>query len=560
MSHNDTEVTAFQLVDQKTNKLVWESDNVEEFAGSTVFNSIYYLDFTQVSDTGTFYIRVNEARSGPFRISTDVYRNTADFLLNYIRQQRCGYNPVLKDSCHVQDGFIVFHPDPEIDSSYINMFGGWHDASDYLRYGMTSANSVFQMLFAWEQNPEVFQDIYNENGEPGLNNIPDILDEAKWGLDWLVKMNPGKNLMFKQIADDRDHAGFRLPGIDSVDYGKGLMRPVYFCTGEPQGYGDNFNRTTGLASLAAKYSSAFALGSKVLRDYYPEFADLLKDKAIDAYTLGRNNPGYCQTNPRGAPYFYEEQNWVDDMELAAIQLNTQTGDQIFYEDAIKYGEMEPFTPWMGSDTARHYQWYPFLNLGHYYIAENEAFEDSEQFIEFFKNDLDKVSERAHDNSFGIGIPFIWCSNNLVAAILTQCSLYRNITGDSTYIRMEASLRDWLLGCNPWGTSMIVGLPENGDTPVDTHSSISYLVNLQPTGGLVDGPVYPSIYNNLKGIYLSEPDEYENVQPGFARYHDDFADYSTNEPTLDGTASLSYYFSSMEKEGMRQNDILAGRKR
>lgn len=43
-------------------------------------------------------------------------------------------------------------------------------------------------------------------------------------------------------------------------------------------------------------------------------------------------------------------------------------------------------------------------------------------------------------------------------MLTQCRLYRETTGDDTYAEMEASLRDWLFGCNPWGTSMIVELP------------------------------------------------------------------------------------------------------
>jgi hypothetical protein len=71
------------------------------------------------------------------------------------------------------------------------------------------------------------------------------------------------------------------------------------------------------------------------------------------------------------------------------------------------------------------------------------------------------------------------------------------------------------------------------------------------GGLVDGPVYRTIYNGLKGIVLFEPDPYASFQNGIAVYHDDMGDYSTNEPTMDGTASLSYCLSSLEKEGLRQ---------
>ena len=315
------------------------------------------------------------------------------------------------------------------------------------------------------------------------------------------------------------------------------------------------NRTTGMASLAGKFASAFALGSKLLDIFYPDFAGELKKKATDAFQLGKENPGYCQTNPCGAPYFYEEENWVDDMALAAIQLYLMTKEYKYLKSAVEFGRLEPVTPWMGNDTARHYQWYPFLNLGHYYIAINAESDDKNVFTGYLKQGIDRVAQKSLVNPFGIGVPFIWCSNNLVAAMLSQCLLYGELTGDETYLQMEASLRDWLFGCNPWGTSMIVGLPGSGDYPEDTHSALSYLLKKQPLGGLVDGPVYPNIFNNLKGIYLSAPDEYLEVQPGFALYHDDFADYSTNEPTMDGTASLTYCLSALEKEGVRQKKLL-----
>ena len=136
----------------------------------------------------------------------------------------------------------------------------------------------------------------------------------------------------------------------------------------------------------------------------------------------------------------------------------------------------------------------------------------------------------------------------MAAALTQARCYYNATKDPTYLEMEAALRDWLFGCNPWGTSMICGLPTGGDYPQLPHSSITYLLNETTFGGLIDGPVDRSIYSDLRGIHLMKKDEYAAFQNGKAVYHDDMGDYSTNEPTMDGTASLSFYLSSMEKEG------------
>jgi hypothetical protein len=128
-----------------------------------------------------------------------VYNGTADYLLHYMRQQRCGYNPFLKDSCHVHDGYIVYHPTKT--GQHIDVRGGWHDATDYLQYTTTSANAIYQMMFAYQENPESFGDAYDAAGHPGANGIPDIVDEIKWGLDWLNRMNPAPGELYNQIAD-----------------------------------------------------------------------------------------------------------------------------------------------------------------------------------------------------------------------------------------------------------------------------------------------------------------------------------------------------------------------
>jgi endoglucanase len=538
----------FSIYDVLTDKIVYSSKNIRNYGAYGQFQSSLRMDFSDFKSTGSYYIKTLSVTSPVFRIADNVYKGTADFLLNYMRQQQCGYNPFLNDSCHTHDGYIVYHG--HSDSTFINVVGGWHDATDYLQYAATSANAVFQMLFAYSQNPSSFSDNYDASGKPGRNGIPDILDEAKWGLDWLLKMNPDSGEMYNQVADDRDHIGFRLPDEDKAGYGKGLERPVYFCTGKPQGILKYKNRASGIASTAGKYASAFALGAMIFQNSNSEFARMLERKAFQAYEFGRANPGACQTAPCTAPYFYEEDNWADDMELAAATLFKLRPSNRLFNDALLYGRQEPITPWMGADTARHYQWYPFLNMGHFMLAENNKADIENEFMLYWKHGIDSVFQKARKNVFLIGIPFIWCSNNLITAMLSQCHLYAKQTGDHSYKEMEAALCDWIFGCNPWGTSMIVGLPSYGITPSDVHSSLSHLKHFKISGGLVDGPVYSSIYNNLKGIYLANGDKFKEVQPGQIVYHDDYADYSTNEPTMDGTADLTYFLSAKQAENMK----------
>jgi peptidoglycan/xylan/chitin deacetylase (PgdA/CDA1 family) len=98
--------------------------------------------------------------------------------------------------------------------------------------------------------------------------------------------------------------------------------------------------------------------------------------------------------------------------------------------------------------------------------------------------------------------------------------------------------------------MVYGLPSWGDTPVDPHSAFTHLKNYPIDGGLIDGPVYGSIYKGLIGIKLYQPDEYAAFQSDLAVYHDDYGDYSTNEPTMDGTAALIYLLAAKEAESNR----------
>lgn len=556
MSNEAVQVNGFELVDAFAGEAVWRSDAVRPMGALGQMKTTCRLDFSALKTDGAYYIKVlssgGETRSEIFPINPKVYDGAADFVLNYMRQQRCGWNPFFKDSCHRKDGIIVGHPDPKKDSTFLDVTGGWHDASDCLQYTTTSANAIYQMMFAYQSNPEAFSDNHLADGTPGRNGIPDIIDEIYWGLKWLDKMNPEPGEMYNQIADDRDHVGMRVPNDDQADYGwgKGEYRPVWFCSGEPQQRGKrgDKNKTTGVASTAGKFASDFAFGAEILKPFYPEFAEKIGAKAQAAYDAGVAKPGVCQTASVVSPYIYEEDNWVDDMELAAYEMYRRTGDKKYRTEAIEYARREPVTPWMGADSARHYQWYPFMNMGHYRIARNFGGKVSAEFIRNIRSGIQRVYERGKDHPFMFGIPGIWCSNNLTSAMLTQCILYRELTGDTTYQEMEGSLRDWLLGCNPWGVSMIVELPKGGIFPTQPHSFIINYKMGNTTGGLVDGPVYATIFGSLLGIRTDGGINYEEFQPGDLVYHDSTHDYSTNEPTMDGTASLTFPLSYYQREG------------
>lgn len=549
-SKNDMAINTFQLVDSATGKVVFTGRAGKAFGGYGPFTQTARLDFSAFQKPGTYFLKSGSTASPAFRIGNEVYRGTADFALRYLRQQRCGFNPFLKDSCHTQDGYTLYGP--MADSTHIDATGGWHDASDYLQYATTSANATYHLLMAYRDFSDVFTDQKLANGLDGANGTADVLDEARWGLDWLLKMHPRDEWMFNQVADDRDHMGMRIPKEDSF-YGRGHERPVYFNSGTPQQRGKFVNNTTGTSSTAARFSSAFGLGYTLFRQRDSSYARLLFQKSVSAYQYAHWRMGVTQTASVRSPYIYAEDNWHDDMELAnAVQaglLNNrakayQMPDQAL-NHATLYASLEPYTPWLGADTAHHYQWYPFINIGHYELAKQLSGKQKDTVTGYYKGGIEKVWNKAKANAFYRGVPFIWCSNNLTTAFAIQCMWYRQLTGDRQFEELEQANIDWLFGCNPWGTTMVYGLPAFGDTPADPHSAFTHLEGYPIDGGLVDGPVYGNIYKNLIGIKLYQPDEYALFQSALVVYHDDYGDYSTNEPTLDGTASLVYLLAALE---------------
>jgi len=592
ISESALTIKQFAIYDALTNQELGTFNTVISKGEFENFKSTYILDFSSFKLQGAYYLKADLIYSPTIYINKNIYQGTADFLLNFLRLQRNGYNPDLYSEIHQYNTYdaeeviptrkentensydseflksiksknskykniqLPVEVDEPVKPKSLDVRGGWLEATDYLQYGATSATAVFQLLFAYQLNPTAFSDKYDAYGYNKPNDIPDILDEAKWGLDWLIKMYPNKDVLYHQIANDFEHGRFGLPKIDKseTESEPAISRPVYLATGKPQGLFGFKNNSSGIASIAGKYSSAFSLGAELLATYYPSFADSLKTKALEAYQYGKENPGVCQSVPGKSPYFFEEENWKDDMELAAAQLYRLTYDGNYLRDASEFGRIEPVSPWMCSDTASYHQWYPYINLGHYVIANVENPGYRKEFLQNMLSGIQRMNISAADNPFNIAVPMVLGSNNMVTAIASQCRLYRSMTNDSTYINMETSLVDWLLGCNPWGMSMIIGLPKLGVFPSDPHSTLSHNSHVPLLGALINGPVNAATFKTLIGNHLSKEDMYDQVQSDWAVYHDDNADYATNEPTIDGTAALTYLLSCKQLEATLDKTI------
>lgn len=545
----------FRVVEADSDQTVLEADGVLlPGAGWGKFSRHMEIDFSALRQPGSFRLAIGESRSAPFQIADDVFQTMPDVLLEFMRQQRCGYNPWLDAQCHQQDGLTAYGPEPS--GTHIDARGGWHDAGDLLKYLLTSSNATAQLLLAWQvqQVPVaadgstpgegIFTDQVDGQGKWQANAAPDLLDEAQWGIEWMLKLHPAPDQLYHQVADDRDHMGWRLPQNDTADYGwgKGGPRVVYFADGRPQGLRSYQSESTGVANLAGRYAAAMALAWQTWKDDAQRgpLARRCLQAGIEVYRLGQEKQGVQQGNSCMAPYRYEETTWADDMEWGAAELFRATGDRGYLDDAKRYARLAAAESWMGRTEARHYQFYPFMNIGHFRLHELVDAPTQAELAGYYRQGIERCVDAGRENPYRMGIPFIWCSNNLAVALVTQCLCYERMTGDNRYGAFAARQRDWLLGRNPWGTTMFTEIGQ--EFPQDVHLITVQLSKRPVRGGLVDGPVYERIFRNLRGVSIREPDPLAAFQDPRAVYHDDVNDYSTNEPTMDGTASAILMFA------------------
>lgn len=455
----------------------------------------YRLDFTKLQTTGNYRVTFDKIESPQFAIGDDAYAAVPEKLLEFMRLQRCGDNPVTGLKCHQHDAF-------DADSGeQFDMTGGWHDAGDRIKHMITTSYCVAALFLA------------------------DAEDEARHGAALVKKAHPTPEAIYVQIGDDRDHLPpSRLWHDDATDYGRGPGGPraAWRATGKPEGP-KHKNQSSGLASLAGRFSAAMALAGDL-------------DAARSLYELAEAHPGNAMSVPVRAPYYYGESTYLDDLEWAAVELYLATHDEKYLDAAIRYARQAGVNPWMGQDRHGHYEFFPYVNLAHWRLYPHCKPEVQAELAQFYRDGLERIRERAERNPYRVGTPLVWCSTNDVTAFATQAVLYEQMTGDARYRQLAAEARDWLFGRNPWGVSFVIGVPAGGRAASKPHHLFYKLENHLPVGGVVDGPVYKDINDGLKFEPFGD-DDLARFQSDAAVYHDLFADFSTNEPIIDGTVSL-----------------------
>jgi endoglucanase len=184
----------------------WNNGQEHDQSGDRV----WWFDFSTLVEPGDYYVYdpANDVRSHLFTIGDCVYNDALQAATRAFFYQRCGGpKPVANAGtgwsdtfCHLgalQDSDCRNAQNPTAASAR-DLRGGWHDAGDHNKYVNWTFGVLTDLLLAYEENPSVWGDDNNipESG----NGTPDLLDEARWELDWLMRMSQDDGSTFAKVA------------------------------------------------------------------------------------------------------------------------------------------------------------------------------------------------------------------------------------------------------------------------------------------------------------------------------------------------------------------------
>jgi endoglucanase len=254
------------------NPVVWNSGATDASSG----DKAWHFDFSSVTETGRYFVLDvdKNLRSFEFEISPIVYNEVLKHAVRNFFYQRVGFPKEAQyagsawadGASHIgplQDKNCRLFSDKTNPATELDLSGGWYDAGDLNKYTTWTANYVVEMMKAYLENPDAWGDNYNipESG----NGIPDLLDEAKWGIDFLLRMQQADGSVLCIVSES--HAS-----PPSSATGQSLYGPA-----------------TTSASLNT--AAAFAISSKVYRAMNMiAYADTLLARAGKAWDWADINP------------------------------------------------------------------------------------------------------------------------------------------------------------------------------------------------------------------------------------------------------------------------------
>jgi len=495
----DHEASTFQLIDEEGTTVaegMLRDKGSWEASGEAILSG----DFTQVSKPGTYTIQLNTGRfTAPFEIKKGIWGPALDASIKSFFYQRASmaiqepYGGVWHRAAGHPDDQCLYHSSSGRTGGILNSPGGWYDAGDYGKYVVNAAISAGQMLHLLEVLPEPVGDPLNipESG----NGIPDLLDEIRYELDWLMTMQDEDGGVFHKLTA-LNFAGFIMPedyDLDRYIIGKGTFSSLTF-------------------------AAVMAQASRIYAEKDPAFALAALTAAEGAWSWAVANPEVYFSNPEDvATGQYGDSDSSDDFYWAASELLVSTGKGIYLEYLLKNPQ-----PYRHQITA---SWMYFIrNMGfHTLLINMEKFknERARQMAEELKIKhlalSEGILEKMESIPYGIGLDhFEWGSNSDVLNQAMILCIAHHLSGDQKYLDGAIRNTDYIFGKNATGFSFLTGFGSKQVMHPHHRPSGADGVEAPVPGFIVGGPNMHKQDSSQVEYASDHPAKcYEDVEPSYA---------------------------------------------
>lgn len=469
-------------------KLVLVTDYDAVDSGERVLKAV----FTDIKQPGEYYITVDAEgidKSPAFKIGNDVFKPLLTDVSRYFYYQRSGID-LLEKYCPdyprkdktPQDLSAVFDSNPSLTR---DVSKGWFDAGDLGKYVSTGAGAIVNLLWSYEMFPEVFSDNQFNIPERG-NGVPDILDEAKWELEWILKMQ------------DTSSGGF-YARVQSDDDGNITKRIIK----DKEGSATNIKPTEDTACAAAALSYA----SIIYEKYDTVFAQKCLEAAKSAWLYLENNPNNIKS-PNG-PY-----NSDDDTASrlwAAATLYRVLGEAKYNDYFIaNYSKRKDlyentYGDWVGN---WNFAFFSYMKAKNHDIDAEKWFKN--EFSIWLNNKIDRYKNGTWGNTIANG-NYYWGSNSQILGMSMEAIIGSRLLrqNSETINDMAISSFNWILGANPMRKSFVTGYGE------DCVKTVFATFNNESKPGVAKGfmPLGPNKYQGAglsifpAKCYLDSADEW-----------------------------------------------------
>ncbi len=523
-------VDRFTIVDAGTGEVVYRGRAVRWGFDEDSQQEIYWGRFHSLDVPGTYRVVIEGiGESYPFVIADDAFSRPTLLAARAFYLQRSGIeindaeiSGLEHRAGHVRDARLWDDPEgPALDVT-----GGWYDAGDFGRYMPTAAFAVGQLMHAYTVNPDFFADGVLSIPESG-NGVPDLLDEIRWELEWMLKMQREDGAVYHKVTT-RSYPTFGImPNTD--------VAPLYV-----------FGPTT---ADTAYFAAAMAQASSIYAEYDPEFSATCMDAAERAWGWlqehpeqvppgGFRNPPPSEYPMQGGYDFYWDE--TDHRLWAAAELFRATGDADYETAFAEYLEQVP------QAVVHHMSWaesYP-MALFAYLTADGANPELRARVRDEFLAEADAILEVTFQSGYSVSLhgtegPFayVWGSNQVALANGLHLMMANEIAPNERYVHAALAQLQYIFGINPFAKMYMTGF--GSDPVLHPHHSMSYGLQRALPGFVTEGANGTSSGGDavLEALW-------EAGVPTALCYADDWDSWATNEPTIDANATfvaLAAYF-------------------